>query len=136
MKVAFDVHGVLDTHPKIMFPMINILKKTRNQICVISGPTHATIKEDLEKIKFFEECREINPMFISIYSVVDFLQRQGVKTWKDDKGDIWADDQSWWDSKAKICKNHDIDFIIDDSEKYRSAFGLIDCEFIHIDELI
>jgi hypothetical protein len=114
--------------------MITLLKIMGNDICIVSGPTKLLIKEDLEKIKFFDKCSEIS-RFMSIYSVVDFLKESGVKTWEI-KGNVWADDQSWWDSKAKICKIKEIDIMIDDSEKYQSAFGLIDCKFIHIDELI
>ncbi len=135
MRIAFDVHGVIDTYPKIICPMITLLKKMGNNICIVSGPEISSIEEDLEEMKFFDLCSEIS-RYIPMYSVVDFLKSSGVKTWEDDKGDIWADYQSWWDSKAKICQNHKIDFMIDDSEKYESAFELIDCTFIHIDELI
>ncbi len=134
MKIAFDVHGVIDTYPKIICPMITLLKIMGNNICIVSGPEESIIKEHLEKLKFFDICSI--GKWMSIYSVVDFLQESGVKTWRDKNGDVWADEQNWWDAKAKICKNHDIDYLIDDSEKYKSAFDLTNCGFIHIDELI
>ena len=136
MKIAFDVHGVIDTYPKIIYPMIRLLRKMENEICIVSGPEIFIIKEDLEKMKFFEMGLELDKWTLNIYSVVGFLKESGVKTWKDDKGNVWADDQSWWDSKAKICQKNEIDFMIDDSEKYESAFDLINCEFIHINELL
>lgn len=135
MRIAFDVHGVIDKYPEIICPMMALLKKMGNKICILSGPTEILIKKDLEEMKFFDVCPGI-PSWTNIYSVVEFLRESGVFTWKDDKGDVWADEQSWWDSKAKICQKWEIDYMIDDSEKYRSAFDLIDCEFIHINELI
>jgi len=135
MKIAFDVHGVIDKYPEIICPMMALLRRMGNNVCIVSGPSEILIKKDLEKMKFFDICPEFT-RWIYIHSVVDFLKKSGVKTWKDDKGDVWADDQSWWDSKAKICQKWEIDYIIDDSEKYQSAFDLIKCEFIHIDELI
>jgi hypothetical protein len=136
MRIAFDVHGVIDKYPKIIYPLIRFSQKMGNKICIVSGPELSIIKEDLEKIKFFDKGLELDNWTLRIYSVVDFLKKTGVKTWEDDKGDVWADDQSWWDSKAKICQKWEIDYMIDDSEKYRSAFDLTNCTFIHIDELL
>lgn len=134
MRIAFDVHGVIDTYSEIIYPMIKLLQKMDNEICIVSGPTKSMIKKDLEKLNFHNKTGIGN--FIHIYSVVDFLQYSGVKTWEDENGNTWTDDQNWWDSKAKICKMQTINVMIDDSEKYRSAFGLTNCKFIHINELI
>lgn len=136
MKIAFDLHGVIDKYPKIIYPMIRLLQKMENEICIVSGPEIFMIKEDLEKIKFFDMELELDKWTLNIYSVVDFLIDSGVETWKDKNGNVWADDQSWWDSKAKICQKYKIDFMIDDSKKYESAFDLTDCKFIHISDLI
>jgi hypothetical protein len=135
MKIGFDLHGVIDTYPEIIYPMIKLLRKMENEICIVSGPSQSIIKTDLEKIKFSDIYPNIDK-WTSIYSIVDFLKMSGVKTWEDENGNVWTDEQIWWDSKAKICQIYEIDFIIDDSEKYRSAFGLIKCKFIHINELI
>ena len=134
MKIAFDVHGVIDTYPDIIYPMIKLLLKIGNEICIVSGPSKDLIHKDLQKLKFNDGIK--NYKHLVIYSVVDYLKIDGVKTWTDDKGDVWTDDQNWWNSKARICKTFDIDLIIDDSEKYRSAFKLIKCKFINVNELI
>ena len=134
MKIAFDVHGVIDTYPDIIYPMINLLYIMGNSVCIVSGPAHDLIKVDLEKLDFYNKLGIGDNMLI--YSVVDYLQESDIHTWKDKNDNVWADDESWWDSKAKICKRGNIDYIIDDSEKYKSAFGLTECKFIHISELI
>jgi len=135
IKIAFDVHGVIDTYPEVIYPMIRMLTKIGNDVCIVSGPSKFLIKEDLKILNFSKEVFGFN-RHIEIHSVVDFLKNNGVKTWKDDKGDVWTDDQNWWDSKAKICQRWGIKYMIDDSEKYRSAFDLTNCNFIHISELL
>jgi hypothetical protein len=133
-KIAFDVHGVIDTYPDIIYPIIILLHKLRIEICIVSGPSKKLIYQDLKKLDFFNKSRLGKR--IPIWSVVDFLKNSKVHTWKDENGNVWADDQNWWNSKAKICQKEKIDYLIDDSEKYKSAFDLIDCRFININELI
>jgi len=51
MKIAFDVHGVIDTYPDIIYPMIKLLHKMRYKHCIVSGPGVFLIKKDLEKFE-------------------------------------------------------------------------------------
>lgn len=132
MKIGFDLHGVIDKYPEMIHSIMAFLIRTRNSFCVVSGPSYQHIKNELMKIGF------VFPVvgYVDIYSVVDFLRESGVKTWQDENGDTWADEENWWDAKAKICQKENIDYMIDDSEKYRSAFELTKCKFIHINELL
>jgi len=130
-KIGFDLHGVIDTYPEMIYSMMVLIQRTGNQFCIVSGPRTVIIQRELANINF-----TFPVVHVDIYSVVDFLQNSGVKTWKDEKGDVWADEQNWWDAKAKISKKENIDYMIDDSEKYRSAFELTKCKFIHINELL
>jgi len=128
MRIAFDIHGVLDTYPDELKAMITMLKKIGQDVVIVSGPTIDEIWREIVKLEIWSG--------IAIYSVVDFLKEQGVEFTYDEKGTPWCDEETWWDSKARICRNYNIDCLIDDSYKYAPAFELIDAEFIHISEVV
>ena len=127
-RIAFDLHGVLDTKPELYGPMIKVLKSAGHEIFILSGPKRIDVLEQLKKLPLY-----IGPPF-EILSVVDFLEDNGVEfNW--DGNHPWTDDETWWDSKARICKEKGIDILIDDSIRYKPAFDLIDTKFIHTSEL-
>jgi hypothetical protein len=127
MKIGFDLHGVLDTYPEKFKPMIEMLRLTGHQVCIVSGPTKKEIYDELYKIG-------INPNSILVHSVVDYLRMKGIEFTYDEKETPWCDEETWWDSKARMCKQYGIDYLIDDSLKYKPAFDLIDADFIHVSE--
>ena len=127
VRIAFDIHGVIDTYPKILKPMISMLKATGQDVVIVSGPKSDEIWREMVKLGISG---------VPYYSVVDFLENQGVEFTYDSKSTPWCDEETWWDSKARICQHYDIDYLIDDSYKYEPAFKLIDAEFIHISEIM
>jgi hypothetical protein len=129
MRIAFDLHGVLDTYPKIFKPMLKMLKKINIIVYVISGPEVDNITAELKKLGY-------DDLVCYIYSVVAELKEDGVNFTYDKNGDPWCDDETWWDAKAKICKKHKIDILVDDSIKYESAFDLIESTFIHVSKIV
>ena len=130
MKIGLDLHGVLDTYPKTFKSIIRLLEKTGVKFVVVSGPPNDNITENLEKLGF-------EPTdFYGVYSVVDYLYNDGVDFDDTDPENLWCDDQIWWDSKARICKQYGIDYLVDDSMKYEPAFKLIDSSFIHVSEIV
>jgi len=133
-KIAFDVHGVLDTHLRELKPMIRMLDILGYEIHIISGPSKVQIMKRLKNFGYNEDNFFIYPSS-RVHSVVNFLEEDGVKfEYKD--GNPWTDEQTWWTSKARICKSFDIDYLVDDSLQYKPAFELTKCEYIHIDELL
>ena len=130
MKIGFDLHGVLDTYPEKCESMIKMLKKTGHTVCIVSGPIVEKINIELEKLGYDKY------YFSDKCSVVDFLTMRGVEFDLTDPDNPWCDEQVWWDAKARICKAYQIDYLIDDSLKYKPAFDLVDADFIHIDEIV
>jgi len=136
LKIGIDVHGVLDTYPEVIIPMMRMFRIMGHKNIIISGPTLSMIEKDLKKIPGMENHNKYPFLVEGICSVVDFLKANGYKTWKDDDGNVWAAEEDWWTSKAKICKDEEIDILIDDSRRYESAFKLINTRFVHIDEIL
>jgi len=123
VRIGFDFHGVLEKYPNVFKPLIQLLDAIGAEVCVVSGPTLDEIDGELTKYGY-------NDGIASIHSVIDFLKQNNVKTWQDEKGTWWAADEDWWSSKAKMCKENDIDIMIDDSEKYAPYFDSVKTEFI------
>ena len=140
MKIAFDLHGVLEKYPKEFKAIINVLHSLGADVGVISGPPRNQIVTELSDLGFFP----VTDYFQFVYSIVDFLQRYPigvdeyggeiyVKMWQDDKEDWWCNDLDWWSSKGRMCIAYDIDVLIDDRMEYYTNFSLA-CEtkFVHM----
>jgi len=111
MKIAFDVHGVLDRDP-LLREFVNSLTKHDNfEIYIISGPPMEQISKELLDL-------ELYTAGLKIVSVVDFLKNKGIKMWQDENETWWCNDVEWWASKAEICKQYEIDIIFDDKVEY------------------
>lgn len=131
MRVGFDIHGVLDTYPDILIPMIDGMKNAGIEICIVSGPPREEIIEELHHLGLFWRVELKN-----VFSVVDFLKESGAEMWQDAKGDWWSSDEDWWSSKARICKENNIKVMIDDSIKYKPGFDDVAFTFVHISDII
>jgi len=125
MKVAVDVHGVMDASPEEFQPLLEQAISTGlYKIYVISGPPKLQVKKELDALGY-EEGKHYHFLF----TIVDHLLEYNVKMWKGDKGTWWASDVDWWSAKAAICKEHDIDFLIDNTELYNNYFKDIKTKF-------
>lgn len=129
MKIGVDLHGVLDRCPEDMKIVLASFMAMKAEVYVVSGPPTNQIINELEKLGFVRFVH-----YTGTLSVVDYLRNSGVQMWRDENDNWWADDENWWDSKAAICKQVSIDFMIDDSDRYAPAFNLIDCKFIRFHE--
>ena len=114
-RIAFDVHGTLDHDiDGLLMNILNGCLKDKDEVFIISGPPINQIAKELAAL-------EIDTANVTIISVVDWLKKNGVHMWQDDKGDWWCDDNSWWSSKGKICAEYEIAMIFDDKLRYRRS---------------
>jgi len=122
MRVAFDVHGVLDS-----FKYFRDLLKTHHQngheVYIISGQLLD------EQMKEFIETHDLP--FNHYLSVTGELQDRGVDIdWS--SGLPFVDADIWNPVKSEICVREKIDIIYDDSSVYKETFNEIDTLFIHV----
>lgn len=131
MKIAFDLHGVLEKYPKQFKTIFGALKGLGMTVCVMSGPPRQQIFDELRKIGFFPTWDYID----HVYSIVDFLKEQSVEMWQDKDGNWWCDDVNWWSSKGNMCEKYKVNVLIDDRTEYFEYFP-IGCktQFIHLDK--
>lgn len=112
MKIAFDVHGVLDRDALLRSFVNSLTKNPDLEIFIISGPPSEQISSELVNLEIYTTGLK------KIISVVDFLTDKGIKMRQDENGNWWCDDIEWWASKAEICKQYGIDIIFDDKIEY------------------
>ncbi len=114
-RIAFDVHGTLDHDADgLLMGILNGCIKDKDDVYIISGPPIDQIVKELTSL-------EIDTAYITIISVVDWLKKNDVYMWQDDKGDWWCDDDDWWSSKGKICAEYGITMMFDDKIKYKRS---------------
>ena len=112
MRIAFDIHGTLDSDQKLRDFLILLNNDPKYEVFIISGPPTAQLEVELEILR-------INNLNIfNIISVVDFLKDKGVPMWEDKNG-WWCDEEIWWKSKGLICNEYHIDIIFDDKIRYK-----------------
>ena len=118
MKIAFDVHGVIQNFPEVFKPLMIALRSMGTAVAIISGPPEDYLREELSELGYIE-----GQHFDELYSIVDYLKAQpNVTMTQDARGRWWTDDTIWWATKSSICKINDICLLIDDSVQYREYF--------------
>lgn len=128
MRIAVDLHGVADSFPEVLMPLMEALIKCGNAIIVLSGPPVEDVRKSLDELGY-----ESLVHYDAIASVVDFLKQEGAEMWQDDKGRWWTNDEDWWASKAKMCERLSIDMLIDDSERYLPFFEKSKTRFVLVE---
>jgi hypothetical protein len=116
-KIACDLHGVIDTNPRLFAALFRVLKQAGKSIYIVSGPPESQIRAELKEAGLIEWSH-----YSGIYSVVDYLKSKDVKMWLDEKNTWWASDEDWWISKGEICRAIRADIMIDDHIKFKQGF--------------
>jgi hypothetical protein len=119
-SIGVDLHGVLDWDTEYFKKIMRFVILSGNEVFVISGPPTSELKTELDNLGFIQ-----GDHYTEIISIVDYLKSQNVEMWQDNKGSWWSDEESWWSSKAKICEERSILFMIDNTPKYKPYFDKI-----------
>ena len=107
MKIGFDIHGVIDTHPDKYRELINHLIEEEVEIHILTGLRRDKAEKILEEHKIIYD----NLMCITDY------HNECVIHW-DDNGNPHMEEESWNKTKGRYCGNNNIDIMIDNSKKY------------------
>lgn len=122
MKIAFDVHGVLDTY-EYFRKLLKMHISNGDTVYIISGQL---LDEQMQGF-----LTKYSLAYHYYYSIVEEVQKKGVSIdWT--SGLPVVDDKVWDPIKAEICKKEKIDIIYDDSPVYKDTFNDIDTLYVHV----
>jgi hypothetical protein len=122
MRVAFDVHGVLDTHEEYR-ALMRSLYELHHTIYIISGQPL-----DIEMMDLLEK-HDLTDHHHHYMSVETFLLEEDIHGYTiTEKGKFWID-EVWDPVKSIICDQEGIDMIFDNSPSYAETFKHVDTHF-------
>lgn len=118
MDIAFDLHGVFDTHQHLVDLATSLVKDKDSTVFIISGPPMHKILQELEELGL-----QRGKHYDIVLSVVDHIRRVYPDyTYQDGRGYWRAPNLIWNRAKAEICYNEDISLLFDDSPEYGEYF--------------
>ena len=127
IKIGFDLHGVIDRNPLRFKYKMAELRNAGHDVLVISGPPRDQIIQELSAFNI-----ELGWQVDEVYSIVDYLKEKGVPMKQDENKNWWASDAIWWSAKALICREHRVDYMLDDTFAYAAWFATTNTHFIHV----
>jgi len=115
MRLGLDIHGVIDTAPRFFSLITKLLMKNGHEVFVITG-SHIN-KGLINELKYY------GIQYDKLLSVSDYNIENGVSVSYDENGNPWFSDEIWYKTKGILCEKYNIDFHIDDSDKYGDYFS-------------
>lgn len=114
MKIALDIHGVCDANPDFFALISKLLTENNHEVHILTGRRIADGALD--------EVKNLNISYTHFFSISDHHEEVGTKMWEDENGNPWLDGSTWDSTKGDYCREHKIDFCIDDTERYGEYF--------------
>lgn len=114
LKIALDIHGVCDTNPIFFSELSRLFVAHNHEVHVLTGKRVTDGALD--------ELTQLGITYTHFFSIADYHESKGTKMWNDQKGNPWLDGEAWDRTKGDYCKEHGIDFCIDDTERYGNYF--------------
>lgn len=114
LKIGLDVHGICDANPEFFSELSRLLVNNNHEVHILTG---RRVRDGA-----LEEIKELGISYTHFFSIADFHEETGTKVWEDDNGNPWLEGELWDKTKGEYCKNHKIDFHIDDTERYGEYF--------------
>ena len=121
-KIAFDLHGVLDTI--FIHEILEKISKS-HEIFILSGSPSIEIKETLFNINYLQDVH-----YHKVLSIVDYVkdeikipcyQKESTRT---GKLNWYCDENIWWTMKSVLCNKNRINVLFDDKTQYMRYFRL------------
>jgi len=114
MRFGFDVHGVIDTKPKLYSKLTKRLISLGHEVHIITGGMDSKGLRSKLKSSGIE--------WTHLFSIPDYHSSIGNDVEYTASGNTWMDAVEWDKTKGEYCDRHNIDLHIDDTERYSKYF--------------
>ena len=114
IKIGLDIHGVCDMAPEFFSLISKLLVDNNHEVHILTGRR--------ESDGAMKEIHDLNISYTHFFSIADHHEKVGTKMHDDDRGRPWMDDEIWDRTKGDYCRDNEIDFCIDDTERYGQYF--------------
>lgn len=115
MKIALDIHGVIDACPRFFSELSYALIKAGWEVHVLTGP-------HLEEHKIKKKLSDWQIHYTHLFSISDHQKANGENIKYDKNGNPWISTELWDRTKGDYCAEHNIDFCLDDCDSYLPYF--------------
>ena len=114
MKIGLDIHGVCDANPEFFVELSKLFVNSGHEVHILTG---RRISDGA-----LQEIKELGLKYTHFFSISDYHKEIGTNMKNDIDGNPWMDDGTWDRTKGDYCKRNNIDFCIDDTERYGQYF--------------
>ena len=115
MKIGLDIHGVCDSAPDFFKELTKLFIEAGHEIHILTG---RRISDGA-----LDEIKELGLTYTHFFSIADYHTEIGTDMHDDRNGMPWMDGETWDKTKGEYCKRNNIDFCIDDTERYGQYFS-------------
>ena len=114
MKIGLDIHGVCDANPEFFVELSKLFVSSGHEVHILTG---RRVSDGA-----LEEIEDLGLEYTHFFSIADYHRDNGTEMRNDKDGNPWMDDETWDRTKGDYCERHQIDFCIDDTERYGEYF--------------
>jgi len=114
MKLGLDIHGVINKNPKFFSLLSHLAVSKGYEVHILTGVMLSDKK--------IEELKAYGVVWTHIFSIADHHKDIGTAMTFADSENPWIDGKTWDMTKAIYCKENNISFHIDDTERYGEYF--------------
>jgi len=114
MKIGLVIHGVCDANPKFFAELSKLFLEANHEVHILTGRRVSN--------GALEEINELGISYTHFFSISDHHDKSDTVVRNDNSGNPWMDAETWDRTKGDYCKEHQIDFCIDDTERYGQYF--------------
>ncbi|MCK5600329.1 hypothetical protein KAR91_00500 [Candidatus Pacearchaeota archaeon] len=115
MKIAVDIHGVINSKPKFFKEFIDLFVDNGHEVHILTG---RLLNERLD-----EKLNDFGINYTHIFSMAQYLIESDENVHWEDDDNPWFDDKVWNEVKGEYCRKHNVDLCIDDTEAYMQHFS-------------
>ena len=114
MRIGFDIHGCLDTHPAIKSLMVSCIG-CGDEVYILTGATKEKAIKDLKEA-------DLGPLLgsiVEIFSITDYLLSLGTPYEGTLNEPYFNNSEAWIKAKGEYCQRNKIALLIDDHGEYK-----------------